>query len=274
MAGSYRLPVSPSRNFSATVSKCTAGCGLQLLEVGWTKPTRSVVRDHQLGKKIPMSDVADKAVTNMAAITVKNLAEGRVQDADPQVKAAADACASSTNSLLAIADTAKGKMDEIAHREQRGELPRAGADTLRREVQQEAQSLSREAQRQYEASHKDATELAVTTALPHVVQERESLSRQEMMLALGDAQGPDVVSRFFGVINGGSDEAKAVLLNSSFGRQALISKGVKDVDELLAKGKLVAAEQDETVAVTLEKLEKLNTAFQAGTKVVDFSLGL
>ena len=59
-----------------------------------------------------------------------------------------------------------------------------------------------------------------------------------MMLALGDAQGPEAVSRFFGVIKGGSDEAKAVLLNSSFGRQALISAGVKDVDDVLATGRL------------------------------------
>ena len=72
-----------------------------------------------------MSDVADKAVAEMQSITVKSLAEGRVHDADPQVRAAADACATSANSLLAIADAAKGKLDEIAHREQRGELPKA-----------------------------------------------------------------------------------------------------------------------------------------------------
>lgn len=221
-----------------------------------------------------MNDVADKAVTEMSAITVRNLAEGRLHDGDPQVRAAADAAATSTNSLLAIADTAKGKLSEIAHREQRGELPKAGADTLRREVAQEAQTLSREAQVQYEAAHKDATELAVSTALPKVDQNREILARQEMSLALGDAQGPDVVTRVFGLAQGGSEEAVAVLVNSSFGRQSLISKGVSDVDEILSKARRIVATKNGDTEATLAKLAKLDTAFQAGTKVVNFSLGL
>lgn len=220
-------------------------------------------------------NMSTDAVAEMAAITVKNLAEGRLgSDADPEVKAAADVAASSANSLLAVADGAKAKLAEIAHREQRGELPKAGADTLRSEVRTEAESLSREAERQFTAAHKDAQELAVSSALPKVAQDRELLARQEMSLALGDAQGPEVASRVYGLAQGGSDEAVAVLVNSSFGRQALISKGVSNVDELLTQARQVVAEKNEATGGTLASLEKLETAFQAGTRVVDFTMGL
>jgi hypothetical protein len=217
----------------------------------------------------------EKGVTEMQAIAVTNLAEGRLGDsADPEVRAAANVAAQSANSLLAIADTAKGKLSEIAHREERGELPKAGADTLRSEVRDEVESLAREAQRTFEQAHSDAQELAVISALPEVAQDREILARQEMSLALGDSEGPEAVSRVFGLANGGSDEAVAVLVNTSFGRQSLISRGVRDVDETLTQARQIVASKNEATGATLASLEKLGTAFQAGTKVVDFSLGL
>src|SRR6478609_793602 len=113
------------------------------------------------------TDSSNRAVAEMQAIAVQGLAEGRMaDDPNPEVRAAADVAASSANALLAIADGAKAKMDEIAVREQRGELPKAGAETLRREVREETESLTNEADRTFHAAHEDAKDMLIESFLP------------------------------------------------------------------------------------------------------------
>jgi hypothetical protein len=221
------------------------------------------------------TDSSNRAITEMQAIAVQGLAEGRMaDDPNPEVRAAADVAASSANALLAIADTAKAKMDEIAVREQRGELPKAGAETLRREVREETEALTNEADRTFHAAHEDAKDMLIDSFLPEVDQERELLARQEFMLALGDGSGPDVVPRVLGLAEHGSAEAVAVLVNSTYGRQALISKGVRNVDEVLETARTSVASANPELEPALAKLDNLDKAFQAGGRVVAFSLGI
>jgi hypothetical protein len=222
-----------------------------------------------------MTDSSDRAVTEMQAIAVQGLADGRMaDDPNPEVREAANVAASTANALLAIADTTKAKMDEIAVREQRGELPKAGADTLRREVREETEVLTNEAERTFHAAHEDAQDLLLDSFLPQVDQERELLARQEFMLALGDAQGPDVVARVLGLAEHGSAEAVAVLVNSSYGRQALISKGVSNVDEILETARKSVASWNPELEPAMAKLDNLDKAYQAASRVVAFSLGV
>jgi hypothetical protein len=213
------------------------------------------------------------ASAEMASIAITNLAEGRVDgDANPQVRAAADAAAESCNAVLAINDAAKQKLAEIREQEQRGLLPKAGADTLRSEVTAQVREIANQASDQFDSAYNDAVDLAVTAALPTVALEREALARQEMALALGDAQGPEATARALGLLQGGSDEAKAVLLTTSYGRQALISKGVSNVDGFLNESRQTVASQDLAVGSVLAKLEKLGTAMEAGTKSLIYAV--
>jgi hypothetical protein len=214
------------------------------------------------------------ATAEMQSIAITHLAEGRVdRDTNAQVRAAADAAATSCNAVLAITDTAKSKFAEIAEQESRGLLPKAGADTLRREASEQAQEIAHQAHREFEAAQSDALDLAVQSALPTVALEREVLARQEFSLAIGDAQGPEAQARALGLLQGGSDEAKAVLLSTSFGRQALISKGVRNVDSFLSEAKQTVASQDLAVGAVLAKLDKLGTSFQACGKALAYTLG-
>jgi hypothetical protein len=213
------------------------------------------------------------ATAEMQSIAITNLAEGRVgSDADSQVRAAAEAAATSCNAVLAITDAVKEKLADIAEQESRGLLPKAGADTLRGELSDNAQELATQAAQEFEAAQADALDLAVTAALPTVALEREILARQEFSMAIGDAKGPEAQARALGLLNGGSDEAKAVLLTTSFGRQALISKGVSNVDSFLSESRQQVASQDLAVGAILAKLDKLDTAFEAGTKALIYAV--
>jgi hypothetical protein len=210
----------------------------------------------------------------LSSIAVQNLAKGRLgSDADPEARVAADAAASTVNAVLSIADSARSKLSEIQVQEGRGLLPAAGATTLRDEVISEAKTLARDAERQFETAHNDAVALTEAAAIPKVDPAREILARQEFSLALGDAKGSEVSARLLGLAKGGSDEARAII-NTSFARQALVSKGVADVDNVLSSAKQLIASQDERVGENLAKLDNLATGFQASHRALGHSLGL
>lgn len=217
----------------------------------------------------------DNAVEGMQSLCITNLAEGRLtdEDAPPEVRAAASVAAESTNSLLALADSTKEKLNEIAVREQRGELPKQGAETLRSEVTAEATALLEQADEFFEEAHQEALEITLDYMQPRVESEREALARDSFNVALGD-DGKAAAARLVGMAAHSDDGEALAVISTPYARTKLISLGVSDVDERLHEARCLVAERVDGVPEILAKLEKTSTAHQAGQKVLQFAVGI
>jgi hypothetical protein len=217
----------------------------------------------------------DNAVDGMQSLCVTNLAEGRLTDDDapPEVRAAASVAAEATNSLLALTDSTKEKLDEIAVREQRGELPKQGAETLRSEVTAEATALLEQADEFFEEAHQEALGIALDYFQPQVESDREALARDSFNVALGD-DGKAAAARLLGMATHSADGEALAVLSTPYARTKLMSLGVSDIDEQLHQARCLVAERVEGVPELLSKLEKTETAHQAGQKVLQFAIGI
>lgn len=197
------------------------------------------------------------------ALTASRLADGEVPPA------AVDAYGDAQEAVLAITSAAmqlEEKKADLAKK--RDLLPKEGAARLRREANQEAQAVAGEATQAFTKAMGQVEDALLQSALPTLKSDnREALARQELEVALGDAQGADAASRLLGVAKSGSAEAQAVL-GTPFARTALIARSVPNVDEKLRSARTVVAETSgspEAVSARegLEKVQNLRASCQA-----------
>lgn len=216
-----------------------------------------------------MSDITDK----MHSISAEALrASSLGPDAPAEAEERADAAREAVQATLAVASAAEETLAHWQKQANEGLVPAQGAALKRGEAQATAQELARTSLREFDRAYDEAREAVIAGAIPKVTTEREHLARQEFSLALGDAQGAEAVHRLFGLCQGGSDEARAVV-NTSFARQALLSKAVPDVDKALSDARRLLVEASDGPAKSqLEKLEALEGARLAATKALDHAI--
>jgi hypothetical protein len=217
----------------------------------------------------------NNAIEGMQALCVNSLAEGRLTDDDapPEVRAAAQVAAESAGSLLAISDSTKAKLAEVAVRERRGEIPKQGAETLRGEITSEAQKLVEQADDFFEEALAEATEITLDYMQPRVESEREALARDSFNTALG-SDGKAAAARLVGMAAHSEDGEALAVISTPYARTKLMSLGVSDIDERLHEARCLVAERVEGVPEILGKLEKTSTGYQAGRKVLHFETGI
>ncbi len=120
-------------------------------------------------------------------------------------------------------------------------LTKASYEEKRRTAINDATELSGQAARRYTRAAEAAETALLDSSLPKLPSDgRELLARQELEVALGKAQGPDVGSRVLGLANSGSPEVQAAL-GTPYARTALIARQVPNVDRILRDAKRVVA---------------------------------
>jgi len=163
----------------------------------------------------------------------------------------------------AVATALEGKLQKLA--DDKVHMTAEGYNLLRRQAITEAQDLASEAARRY-ARYSEAAESALLdSSLPAIASDsRESLARQELQVALGDAKGPDASLRILGIAKSGSPEVQAVL-GTPYARTVLIASGVANVDRVLTDARKVVAQlgtspEAQKAAAGLAKVGKLGGA--------------
>jgi hypothetical protein len=217
-----------------------------------------------------MSDNATEKFHSLAqkALTASSLGAG----APPEAEEAAETCRESVTALLAVGTAAEANIAHWDSVQAEALVPREGAELKRQEARQKAQELASSATRHFERAYEEAEEALLQSSAPKVATDREILARQEFSLGIGDARGAEAKSRLLGLARGGSDEARAVI-NTSFGRQKLISQGVRDVDGTLKMVRKVMAAENTAVKEQLERLDNLQAAAAAAQAAVRHGLG-
>lgn len=169
------------------------------------------------------------AASDLAAVTRRVLAEQSAAY-DQAGTTLPEGVHDAVSDFRAAIDDQLGAADQLAQdtaelQGRRDLLPNAGYQRLRRDAHAEAQQTVLGADRRA-SDALDRLRLALTDASqPEVKPGRESLARQELALAIGDASGQEAASRALQVAEHGSREAAAVL-GSSFGGTLLQSRGL------------------------------------------------
>lgn len=124
-----------------------------------------------------------------------------------------------------IASGRKLEADAAELRKKRDLLPAAGFQRLKGEAINSAAELSAEADRRAGRAIETLRERLTDAAQPRLDPARESLARQELALALGEATGDHAAGRAITLAQTGSRECVAVI-NSDFGATLLQARGV------------------------------------------------
>lgn len=184
---------------------------------------------------------------DLAAVTAGVLAKARrelaldAREFPTAVREQANEYTTAISEILAAGTRFEADLAEL--RKNRNMLPLAGQQELRTKALAEAQERSssgaRRAQRALDGLKAALTEAAIPTLDPN----REQLARQELATAVGDAQGREAAKRVRAIANGGSREALAVLLRTSYGQTLLSGRGLNGTDlaETLTHAKTIAA---------------------------------
>jgi hypothetical protein len=146
-------------------------------------------------------------------------------DALPQqVRDAHDDYTTAIGDIISTGRQLKTDLDELEAK--RDLIPQNGADRLRLEAKNDAGRKYQEADRRAEQSLDRLRDSLLDAALPKLDPKREQLARDELQVALGNAQGPGAAGAAATLATHGSREAVAALF-SPFGRTLLASRGVK-----------------------------------------------
>jgi hypothetical protein len=211
-------------------------------------------------------------------ITHEALSDARIGDTDAPIAAvdAAHEAHEAVLDMLAVSATIENRLADL--KDQRIHMTRDGHDLLKREAIEEAKSVAADTQRTFDRAYRTAEAEVLRSALPRFESEgRESLARQEFLLALGDAQGNDVASRVLGLARSGSPEVQAVL-GTPFARTALIARGAANIDRVLVDAQKAVAHTGATPEAlrardALGRLGKLSGAQAAASRAFNYSLG-
>lgn len=180
----------------------------------------------------------DLLAENLLTSSMRELAI-KTSDMPQAVRDAASDFEAAIGDVLGAGRQAARDLAEL--RSKKDLIPGPGFERLRQEAIAEAQARSSEADRRAERAIGTLKQELISAALPRLEPSREALARQELALALGEAQGDQAVSRAITLAQNGSAEAIAALTGTSFGRTLLSARGVSRVDEELARVRLVAA---------------------------------
>lgn len=187
------------------------------------------------------------ATTNtpdLATITENILAEsaemGLASDVLPaEVRAAASDFARAIRDKVSAADQLGLDLNELHAK--RDLLPEHGANRLRREALADAEAKVADAERRQAEAMKTLRAGLLDAASPQIDKAREALARQELEVAIGNAEGGAARSRAVSIAENGSNEAIAAML-SPFGTTLLQARGVtgRDLEEVLHSAKVIA----------------------------------
>jgi hypothetical protein len=180
-----------------------------------------------------LPDPSEIALGLLAEPKVRELAaQGHVT---PQVVEAYEEYSSAIRSHKQAADEYVAIRDELQSRA--NQIPAQGL----RELQTRARANFESASREYDHQSKRAFakyEAALTDqAVPKIIPGREDAGRRELDVVLSQGNVEGNVAR---LASSGSSEAFAVLVNSSYGKTVLESKGA-DADRLIAEAKTMRA---------------------------------
>lgn len=183
--------------------------------------------------------------TRELALSAPELGQG-VHDAASDFRAA-------FSDVIASGRKLEGDVGEL--RKKRDLLPIAGYQRLKSEAINSAASFSAEADRRAAAAIETLRERLIDVAQPKVEPGREALARQELALALGEAQGNQAVGRAVILAQSGSREAVGVL-GGPFGRTLLESRGVsgRDLAEAFSTIRKVAAHSAAAKSANVEEI--------------------
>jgi hypothetical protein len=222
-----------------------------------------------------MTHQIDSPTDRFGGLAQESLAEASLHDASVEALDSHSDAFNAVQDTLAVTSALEEKLAELS--ENKVYLPQAGYDKLRREAIEEAKALTGQAQRRFTQSYQAAESAILDSALAKLSTDREALARSELQVAVGDATGPEAKSRILGVAKSGSAEAQAVL-GTPFAKTYLISKGVSNVDRLLADARKIiartgASPEAQRAAAGLDRLAKLGGAQAAAQAAFRHAFG-
>jgi len=183
-----------------------------------------------------------KALPDPSEIALNLLGEPKVRElaaqgtVTPQVVEAFEEYSSAIRGHKAAADEYVAIRDELNSRA--NQIQPQGLRDLQQQARQNYESASREYTHQAKRAFAKYEGALADQAIPRLTPERESAARRELDVVLSGGN-PESAGRKLAI--GGSHEALAVLVSTSYGRASLEARGVPDPDRVIAETKKTVA---------------------------------